>query len=282
MRPTPFRVAAVSSVALAGLAGGVFGGAQAQRPEPRVVAGVVDLTLVARAEHREAPSAWTGRARVASQAPVEPPEPAAGVCRRLAAPPPAQDGPVVDALRIGGPTRGELTWSEADAGWRTPGPQAVVDAAWGVGDLEIEAGGQRLRVEDAVRFGAFPEVTEVRRADDGSVRIAWDPATVDRARVVAAGPAGELECGTDGAAATLPWWSVPAVGGAVVLQNVRERVTVLPTGVVVRVRAVVERVVPLDAPPRPPAAAPAPAAPSLLAPPKGPRHSHRPPRPTFG
>jgi hypothetical protein len=65
--------------------------------------------------------------------------------------------------------------------------------------------------------------------------------------ILAIGPAGAMLCEASDGSVELPWWSVPADGGSVLLRSTREYTTAVD-GALVRVRATIERVVPLDDP----------------------------------
>jgi hypothetical protein len=141
---------------------------------------------------------------------------------------------------------GALEYDPARGAHVPTGPRGAVDPAWVVGDLRWNEEAAELRVDGALRFGPVPEVSAIVREDDGAVTLRWDPATVDEARIHAWGPAGELVCGVGAAGVRLPWWSVPALGGRVVLSSTRSRVSRPRGDVLVRVRATVERVLLLD------------------------------------
>lgn len=245
---------------------------------PLPPAAAVQVEVVARLTDPGS-AAWSATARVGS---VAVPSPNPGECRPEGPAAHEADGPVVDGIRVTGPTRGDLTWDELRSQWRLAGPQRSADPTWGVGDVELTVDGTRTRATEAIRFGAAPQVQSVERDPvTGSVTLTWDPQSMDVAQVRVEGPAGLVVCGTSGAGLTLPWWAVPAKGGLVVLRSTRERWTGLGNGVVVQVRAAIERVVPLDEP-REQAREQAPGHPAPDPRPKGPRYSNRPPPGIFG
>jgi len=190
------------------------------------------------------------------------------------------DGPVADRVALLGALPANLRWDARGRTWTTEGPHSVVDPAFAIGDLALDVGGAQVLASDAVRFGAMPEVTRVVRSPEGGVLVQWDPRTAEDPQVSVVGPAGPLECGTGAAAVTLPWWAAPAVGGEIVLGSTRERVTTLANGVILVVRARIERVVPLDAPDE--QAGERPSGRETPLPGRPARPSSRPPRPIFG
>lgn len=258
-------------------------GAPQQSPDEATIApvppaAVVQVEVIARLTEPGS-AAWSATARVASLAT---PPTIAGECRPPEPAPHEPDGPVVDGIRTTGPTRANLTWDDGQAQWRLAGPQRAADPTWGVGDVELTVDGTRIRAAEAIRFGAAPLVESVERDPaDGSVTLTWDPRSVDVTEVRVEGPAGLIVCGAQGSRLVLPWWAVPAKGGQVVLRSTRERWTALGNGVVVQVRAAIERVVPLDEP-REQARERAPGPPTPDPRPKGPRYSNRPQPGIFG
>lgn len=231
------------------------------------------LDVVARVTEAGAPASWF--AQIAP--PLGASAPSAG-CSRVV--PPGASLPTFDAVVLTRPAATPLTWSEREGRWRTAGPHQVADPSWSVGDVLVTVGGDSLLAEGALRFGGMPRVLAAERQTEGGVRLAWDPATTDDVEIYVVGPAGELRCAAGDGEATLPWWAVPADHGEVILRSRREREAELPDGTLLRVRATIERVLPLDVP-NVQAAEP----PSLPGPPARPREqrrSSRPPRPIFG
>lgn len=227
-----------------------------QAPEPPVEAPAqrLEVEVTARIIAPGEPAMWTAVARGASEPPLTPQPLASGVCRRIDGPgaPAPSPGPgprVADGLRITGLVHANLQWDEPAGVYRAVGPRQSVDPTWGVGDLAWRdaAGGSGV-AEGVVRFGALPSVRFVQREEEGGVRLAWDPATVEEAQIVVTGAGGALVCGVGAAGVRLPWWAVPPVGGSVVLRTTRSRGAQLDEGVLVRARSTLELVVPLDAP----------------------------------
>jgi hypothetical protein len=209
-------------------------------PEPRL-----DVEVVARVDEAGA-AAWTAQARFSHDDPPLRLLPV-GVCRPLRpaedAPPP---GPTVEVVRTLGPLAAALSWDPLVGSWATFGPRSVVDPAWAVGALAWVEHGVETIVMDAIRFGPVPEIRSVEREPRGDVRLGWDPRTVDTVSVLASGPAGPVECGAGSGGVEVPWWSVPSLGGEVVVRSEREQWARVDGDHVVHVRAIIERVVPLD------------------------------------
>ncbi len=210
---------------------------------------VLEVEVDARVRTVAAPAAWSARARVDAAvrgaAPLTLPD---GSCQPPASPMPAGTrGPAV--IELAGPVAGALGWDAAQGEYNTTGPRETVDPAWALGTLRwVDAAGIPRSADDVVRFGAVPVVQTVSRAADGSVRLTWDPLSVDAVEVHTNGPAGPLVCGSSTGGAMLPWWAVPAIGGEVLVRSVRERATVIDHTILVVTRAAIERVVPLDRP----------------------------------
>ncbi|MDP2311070.1 MAG: hypothetical protein Q8P18_33930 [Pseudomonadota bacterium] len=215
----------------------------AQTTVPAVETLFVDVS--ARVAEPGAPAAWTVRA--AWGTPRSPPPLAVGVCRRPATEL-AVGAPGAEDIGVSGAAGARLSWDSATGGWRAEGPRQVLDPAWSVADVTwTDLDGTSHLAEDVVRFGGLPDVTRVEREREGDVVVGWDPATVGATEVRVSGPAGALVCGTSAAGTTLPWWVVPAYGGEIVLESVREN-SALVDGVLVRVRTTLERVIQLDEP----------------------------------
>lgn len=217
-------------------------------PAPAAVGSGVPTLLVdvvARVGEPGAPAAWAARAAPTASAAGTVLAP--GECRRTA---PANDTAGVselEALAIGGSTPAVLAWDRASGAWSAPGPRQSPDPAWSVSTLTWTDGAGEHKAPDIVRFGGVPAVTRVTREREGAVTLAWDPGTVESPSVIVAGPAGLLECGVGAEEVVLPWWAVPANGGAVVLRSTRSE-SQLVDGVLLQVRTTIERVVPLDRP----------------------------------
>jgi hypothetical protein len=218
------------------------------RPEapPSIVGetkSLVEVQVVARMEAPLAPAAWTAEVRFTPTVPPDPEAVPPGVCRRVeghAVPGEAS----AERVTLTAPDAVELPF-RAEAGvYETTGPRRAVDAAWVVGDLRWQSGDTTWVAEGVVRFGPPPEVRSVVREPEGGVRFRWDP--LEQAEILATGPAGSLRCGVGEEGVSLPWWTVPARGGHVVLRTARERAVVLSDGTLVRARAVLERVIALD------------------------------------
>ncbi|MFZ5476316.1 MAG: hypothetical protein ACOZNI_06020 [Myxococcota bacterium] len=242
----------------------------ASTPPAEAPRALVDVQIVARAEAPLAPAAWTAEVRFSVDRPPDPEPVPEGTCRR-----PEQVHlrglAPVERVSLTAPDEVALAWREDAGAYVTAGPRRAVDAAWAVGDLRWQIGDTARAAEGVVRFGAPPEVREVEREPEGGVRLRWD--YLEGAELLATGPAGTLRCGAGPEGVALPWWAVPARGGSVVLRAARERAVLLEDGTLVRARAVLERVVPLDAPAAttveaagPPAPPPTRARPMLAAP----------------
>ncbi len=220
-------------------------------PEPVVLAPLaageaLEVDLVARVATPGSPAAWTARAGwLAGVSSASPP---IGMCRRPSDATPPRGTRRADSLAITGPIDATLIWQEAQGVYSVEGPRQAPDPAWAVGDLRwVDDAGRAHLAESAVRFGALPEITRVVRDREGAVELAWDPGTVRDPEIRVRGPGGELVCGAGAAGTTLPWWSVPAFGGEVVLRTTHLQAGTID-GVQVRVRSTIERVVPLDRP----------------------------------
>lgn len=209
---------------------------------------VVEIEVNARVEQAGQPAAWTATVRMGPPSVELPPRPA---CMRPAerVPDPGDRG--ATEVRLTGPASALLVWDEERGLWGAPGPRRSVDPTWAVGDVQWrEASGRLYVAEGAVRFGAAPVVTAVDRDEEGAVHLRWDPETVGEVLVGVSGPAGDLSCPAEAGGIDLPWWSVPASGGHVILHSTRERLQVLEGGIGVRTRTTLELRVPLDEPTR--------------------------------
>ncbi|MES2642194.1 MAG: hypothetical protein V4850_22110 [Myxococcota bacterium] len=206
------------------------------------------VDVSARVVEPGAPAAWTVRAVWGTPRP--PPLLAVGECRRPTAELPVGQ-PGAEELRISGGAGARLSrlsWDGPTGTWTAPGPRQVLDPAWSVADVSwTDLDGAVHVADDVVRFGGLPDVTRVEREREGGVRVGWDSATVGATEVRVSGPAGALVCGTTPDGTSLPWWVVPAYGGEIVLESVREN-SALVDGVLVRVRTTLERVIRLDEP----------------------------------
>lgn len=231
----------------------------------------MDLEVVARVGAGPEASWWASAG--AERLDAAPP---AGSCRPVEAAPAEPRPPSLDGLRLGGPLDGALVPAEGGR-WETVGPRVLLDPAWAVGSVSWRKGEVETVGADALRFGAVPVLTRADRGPRGDVELGWEADTADQVRIRVQGPAGLVECGVDGARAHLPWWAVPAKGGEVALRS--ERVVELPLDAEhrLRIRAVIERMVPLDQAPES-ASRPItePAAPIL---PRDPPRARRGPRP---
>lgn len=254
-------------LALLGALGGWFPVDASVPATPEPPPRVLELAVVARVEGAAGAGAWTAEAWMGSAPTVSGPEAAPGECLR---PRPAADAGAEGArsMRIVGTTGADLVWDARGGRYRSAGPKRAADAGWGVGDLRwIDRDGRAHVAEGVVRFGAVPTVRGVARDGEGNVHLRWAADPRERVEVHVNGPAGALVCGTAGDTVELPWWTVPARGGSVVLRVVRERVARPEGAATVRVRSVIERVVPLEGtsadgadamPPAPPATPPKP------------------------
>lgn len=234
-------------------------------------AELMELEVVARVGG-EAEGAWWASAGAAADSFA----PGPGSCRPVERPAEEERPPALDHLRLVGPLEGELV-ATAEGGWETAGPRALTDPAWAVGSVAWRRGAVETVGADALRFGAVPVVTRADRGPRGDVDLAWEADASDRVRIRVQGPAGLVECGVDGARARLPWWAVPPRGGEVAVRSERSVELPLEGGQRLRIRAVIERMVPLDSPPES-ASRPItePAAPIL---PREPPRARRGPRP---
>ena len=130
---------------------------------------------------------------------------------------------------------------------------------------EVDQPGEQ-RLVRAVRFGPSPRVRELERRPDGDLFLRWDPQSVEHGEVAVTGPAGEARCGVGTGGVVLPAWVLPDEGGEVRLRSVRVQEEDASADLRIRVRAVLERVIPIDAPPAevaPMALPPAPLGPRL-------------------
>lgn len=195
----------------------------------------VDVELLARRGVAE--TAWF--ASVAVNPEASPPRRACGPEARKR---PGEKGFTGVSIEV--PAVAELHWSERAGRWEAEGPRASVDPTWAVGSVAwVQAGGGRVTADAAARFGGDAQVRAIYREDDGSLRVFWDE-TEDEVSVLASG----TECFGDRTSVRVPWWAVPPAGGAVVVRTARTRTTIVPDVAVVRVRAVIEQVLPLDVP----------------------------------
>lgn len=180
------------------------------------------------------------------------------------------DGPTrplpqaVKSLRLQGAIEGTLLLG-TDA-WRTAGGLRTADPAWTVADLRWSRGdalGERT-LSRAVRFGPSPKVTAVF-ADSAGLHLRWDVLSVEEPEIALTGPDGELRCGTGSAGVVLPHWTV-ADGGVVRLRSTHTHSEEASANLRVKVRATIERLIPLDESPAevaPSALPPAPVGPAL-------------------
>lgn len=240
------------------------------QPEPEVRGGqardkaadnefVVDV--VARVVAPGAPAAWSASAKAGTPAksPLLP-----GECVDALAAEPAVLPPMVRAIGLDGAVHGTLL--EGPGGWRTEGGLRAVDPSWSVGDLVWSSGdalGKR-RIARAVRFGPSPEVREVSNRPEG-IRLRWNPLSVEDGELIVSTAGGELRCGVGSAGVSLPRWVVPSTP-EVRLRSVHQHVEQATAGLRVRVRAVIERIIPFDVAPAeiaPSAVPPAPLGPTL-------------------
>ena len=224
---------------------------------------VVEVESTARVREVAGAAAWTARVRMARHTGEAAERLPPNVCRPVEAANVAPGSHRAEDVTITGPGGGPLGWDAAGGDYRAAGPRRVSDPSWAIGDLRWREGAVERVVEGIVRFGAAPVVTRVDRDAEGAVHIRWDPHTVGETQVLAQGPAGDLVCGATSTGVDLPWWSVPALGGEVVLRSMWTRATLTERDVLVRARATLERVILLDAPPE------VASEPSLLLPPPG-------------
>ena len=168
----------------------------------------------------------------------------------------------VTSLRLEGAIEGTLLLG-TDA-WRTAGGLRTSDPSWTVADLRWSHGdalGERT-LSRAVRFGPSPKITAVFVDTDG-LHLRWDPQSVEAAELALTGPDGEVRCGVGSAGVVLPRSSLPQ-GGEVRLRSTHTHAEQASANLRVKVRATIERLIPLDV-------APAEVAPSALPPaPMGP------------
>lgn len=272
---------------LLALSGCSSSGTAAMRAAPEPPQQVVEVAVDARVRKIAAPAAWAAQARVDQT--VRGAGPASlktGQCQAAAEEMPS-GGRSPQSIQLAGPLSATLDWDADKGHYATTGPREALDPAWAVGSVRwVDPDGVPREALDAVRFGSVPVITRVERAADGSVRLGWDALSVDAVELHTNGPAGPLVCGSGPDGSVLPWWAVPAVGGEVIVRSVRERTSSVGAGVLVVVRAAIERVVSLD---RPAEAANDQVSPDHLprplrglARPKGPRRSNRPTPPPMG
>ena len=178
----------------------------------------------------------------------------------------AAPAPALGSLRIAGAINGTLLGGQGH--WKTASGLGASDPAWSVADLlwsGLDERGEQ-RVPRAVRFGPSPRVRELERRPDGGLFLRWDPQSVEHGEVAVTGPAGEARCGVGTGGVVLPAWVLPSEGGEVRLRSVRVHEEDASAELRIRVRAVLERVIPIDAPPAevaPMALPPAPLGPRL-------------------
>lgn len=147
-------------------------------------------------------------------------------------------------MEVDVPAVAPLAWVESTGRWQAEGPRASVDPSWAVGSVFWTlASGTRVEAAGAARFGDNAQVRAIAREDDGSLRVFWD-ATDDQVSVLSHG----IECFGNKTSVRVPWWAVPPAGGAVIVRTARSRTTIVPDLAVVRVRAVIEQVLPVDVP----------------------------------
>ena len=208
------------------------------------------VDVVARVTAPGAVAAWDATTSLAQAAAVLLP----GECEILgdaepSAAPAAAPAPALRSLRIAGAMSGALLGM--DDHWKTVSGLQAADPAWSVADLLWSAGDQpgEQRVARAVRFGPSPRVRELERRPDDDLFVRWDPQSVEHGEVAVTGPAGEARCGVGTGGVVLPAWVLPDEGGEVRLRSVRVQEEDVSADLRVRVRAVLERVIPIDAPP---------------------------------
>lgn len=152
-----------------------------------------------------------------------------GRCERMETPVlarPKEEAHPPDRVRVLGGLQATLTPQRAPGAptWWAATVDANDDPAWAVLDLRREwrkgPGGSDTRTS-AIRMGAAPGVQEVKRRADGSVRLSWAEGSVDEVRVVTQASSGAMQCGAGPTGVILPWWSVPARGGEVVIESTR-------------------------------------------------------------
>lgn len=185
--------------------------------------------------------------------PVQISGPAPGVCVPEApAQAVAQEQAFAGAMELRMPELMRLPWDGEHRAFLLAGPQVGPVPDWAVADLRWVEGTEQIEVPGAVRLGEAPRPLRVERRPDGGVRLRWEAdAPVD---VRTQG----LVCGGARDGVDLPWWAVPAKGGEIVLRSSRTHRSLAGERLVIG-RAVMERAVPLDAPPEvAPVQAPAP------------------------
>jgi hypothetical protein len=174
--------------------------------------------------------------------------------------------PVLGSLRIAGAMSGALLGVQGR--WKTVSGLQAGDPAWSVADLlwSRADGLAEQRVVRAVRFGPSPRVRELERRPDGDLFVRWDPQSVENGEIAVTGASGDARCGVGSGGVVLPAWVLPRVGGEVRLRSIRVHEEPASADLRIRVRAVLERVIPIDAPPAevaPVALPPAPLGPRL-------------------
>ena len=227
--------------------------AEAQPAADARPAGELHLDVLAQVVAPGSPAAWSAVATVGG-----------GDERRLlpgecvpASPRSGAPPSVIRSMGLDGALEASLI-EEPDA-WRTAGGLRTLDPAWRVADLVWSTGdavGAR-RIARAVRFGPSPEVREID-AEPSGIRLRWNPLSVEDGELALTSTSGELRCGIGSAGVVLPSW-VQATVPEVRLRSVHETVEQATAGLQVRVRAIIERVVPF-------AVTPAEVAPSALPP----------------
>lgn len=273
------RLALAVLVTAAGAAG--WASAPERKPAP-LEPVVLDVEVVVRVDQAGGPGSWTATARTTSGAEIPSPTLPEGHCavEPDATAPPTGAGLPLDRVSLRGALAGDLDPREPGMEWRTAGPRSAPDPGWLVGALELANGIDRLRVPDAVRFPGVPSMRSTQRAEDGSVRLRWAEPAGDLTSIRAVGPAGVVRCGAGTDRATVPWWALNPEHAVVLLRASRVRTTTLPSGIVVRVTASIERTIHADRPVQRAEERELP--PPLDAPARGRRRSSRPPRPFFG
>lgn len=200
----------------------------------------VDVELSARVGDPGEAVAWTASVREGL-----PTAPVAPGCARVV-PVEAAD-PGFERVAVDVPAAANLAWQAERGAWRAEGPRAAVDPAWAVGRVLWVKDGTANLADGAIRFAGAPELRGMARDEDGSVRMWWAPSE-DRVVVRASMAGQDWDCRGDESGVRVPWWLVPAAGGAVVLRVERDHLTIVPDRGVVHVRAALEKVVPLDVP----------------------------------
>ncbi len=204
----------------------------------------LQVEVLARVVGQGSPAAWSA---TASTEPADDTRLLPGECiparQRLPTAIPAN----VRSLGLDGPLVAPLL--PASGTWRTASGLGGADPAWSVADLVWSNGdalGQR-RLARAVQFGPSPAVWDVA-ADSAGVAVKWDPLSVERGSLEVTTSAGDLRCGVGRGGVVLPRWVVPSTP-EVRLRSVHEGIAEASPGLTMRVRAVIERVVPFDRPP---------------------------------